>query len=126
MSTYRREVEGLLGKECVTKLCYHVMGGKMSEDELKYFVQHLGELSNTNSEAPNVLYGNHLRRMRRYDRRYDLELLEVLSDWWAESLFERVDNGYKELEVRKSHRHASTGFQRTYRTQDHRHVINLI
>ena len=88
MSTYRREVEGLLGKECVTKLCYHVMGGKMSEDELKYFVQHLGELSNTNSEAPNVLYGNHLRRMRRYDRRYDLELLEVLSDWWAESLFE--------------------------------------
>ena len=64
------------------------MGGKMSEDELKYFVQHLGELSNTNSEAPNVLYGNHLRRMRRYDRRYDLELLEVLSDWWAESLFE--------------------------------------
>ena len=88
MSTYRREVEGLLGKECVTKLCYHVMGGKMSEDELKYFVQHLGELSNTNSEAPNVLYGNHLRRMRRYDRRYDLELLEVLSDWWGESLFE--------------------------------------
>ena len=88
MSTYRREVEGLLGKECVTKLCYHVMGGEMSEDELKYFVQHLGELSNTNSEAPNVLYGNHLRRMRRYDRRYDLELLEVLSDWWGESLFE--------------------------------------
>ena len=64
------------------------MGGKMSEDELKYFVQHLGELSNTNSEAPNILYGNHLRRMRRYDRRYDLELLEVLSDWWGESLFE--------------------------------------
>ena len=100
MSTYRREVEGLLGKECVTKLCYHVMGGKMSEDELKYFVQHLGELSNTNSEAPNVLYGNHLRRMRRYDRRYDLELLEVLSDWYNVSLCEMTQDQAMTILVR--------------------------
>ena len=93
MSTYRREVEGLLGKECVTKLCYHVMGGKMSEDELKYFVQHLGELSNTNSEAPNVLYGNHMRRMsQNKDKLFDIELCEILSDWWGENLFEMTQS----------------------------------
>ena len=86
--SYRREVENLLGKKCINKLVNHVRGGRMSADQLKCFVQHLGEPSNTDPEAPNVLYGNHLRRMRRYDRRYDLELLEVLSDWWAESLFE--------------------------------------
>ena len=86
--SYQREVENLLGRECITKLVNHVRRGRMSADQLKSFVQVLGELSNANPEAPNVLYGNHLRRMRRYDRRYDLELLEVLSDWWGESLFE--------------------------------------
>ena len=83
MSNYRKEVEGLLGKECIKKLSNYVKGGKMNEDELKYFVQYLGELSSTEPEAPNVLYGNHLRRMSQAkDRRYDIELLEVLSDWW--------------------------------------------
>ena len=85
MSNYRKEVEGLLGKECIKKLSNYVKGGKMSEDELKYFVQYLGDLSSTDPEAPNVLYGNHKRRMSQTkDRRYDIELLEVLSDWWAE------------------------------------------
>ena len=89
MSNYRKEVEGLLGKECIKKLINYVKGGEMSEDELKYFVQYLGELSSTDPEAPNVLYGNHKRRMSQTkDRRYDIELLEVLSDWWGESLFE--------------------------------------
>ena len=84
--SYRREVENLLGKECITKLVNHVRGGRMSADQLKCFVQHLGELSNID---PNVLYGNHRRRMNQSkDRPYDIELLEVLSDWWAESLFE--------------------------------------
>ena len=81
--SYRREVENLLGKGCITKLVNHVRGGRMSADQLKCFVQHLGELSNSDPEAPNVLYGNHLRRMSQAkDRRYDIELLEVLSDWW--------------------------------------------
>ena len=87
--SYRREVENLLGKECITKLVNHVRGGRMSADQLKYFVQHLGELSNTDPEAPNVLYGNHTRRMsQNKDRPLDIELHEVLSDWWGESLFE--------------------------------------
>ena len=81
--SYRREVENLLGKECIDKLLNHVREGRMSADQLKCFVQHLGELSNSDPEAPNVLYGNHLRRMSQAkDRRYDIELLEVLSDWW--------------------------------------------
>ena len=83
--SYRREVENLLGRECIDKLLNHVRGGRMSGDQLKYFVQHLGELSNID---PNVLYGNHTRRMsQNKDRRYDIELREVLSDWWGESLF---------------------------------------
>ena len=87
--SYRREVENLLGKECITKLVNHVKGGRMSADQLKCFVQHLGELSNTDPEAPNVLYGNHTRRMsQNKDRPFDIELLEVLSDWWGVSLFE--------------------------------------
>ena len=86
---YRREVEDLLGKECIGKLLKHVRGGRMNADQLKCFVQHLGELSNTK----HVLYGNHMRRMsQNKDRPFDIELCEVLSDWWGESLFEMTQS----------------------------------
>ena len=86
--SYRRDVESLLGKKCIDKLLNHVRGGRMSADQLKCFVQHLGELSNTDPEAPNVLYGNHMRRMsQNKDRPFDIELLEVLSDCYNVSLF---------------------------------------
>ena len=99
--SYRREVENLLGKECITKLVNHVRGGRMSEDQLKCFVQHLGELSNTDPEAPNVLYGNHMRRMSQSkDRRHDIELREVMSDWWGESLFELTQSQALDILVR--------------------------
>ena len=99
--SYRREVENLLGKECITKLVNHVRGGRMSADQLKCFVQHLGEISNTDPEAPNVLYGNHMRRMSRSkDRTYDIELREVLSDWWGESLFEMTKSQALDILVR--------------------------
>ena len=72
--SYRREVENLLGKERLNKLLFHVRGGQISDDELKAFVEHLGELSQIN---PNVLLGNYMRRMSRdKDRRQDTELLE--------------------------------------------------
>ena len=87
--SYRREVENLLGKECMTALLNHVRGGKMSDYQLKDFVLHLGQLSERNPEAPNILYGNHTRRMSRdRDRGQDTELLQVMSDWWESSLFE--------------------------------------
>ena len=61
----------------------------MSDDQMKYFVLHLWELSKTDPEAPNILYGNHRRRMSRdRDRGQDTELLQVMSDWWENSLFE--------------------------------------
>ena len=96
--SYRREVENLLGKECIDKLLNHVRGGRMSADQLKYFVQHLGELSNL---GPNVLYGNHMRRMsQNKDRPYDIELREVLSDWWSRSLFEMTQSQALDILVR--------------------------
>ena len=99
--SYRREVENLLGKECIDKLLNHVIGGRMSADQLKCFVQHLGELSNTDPEAPNVLYGNHMRRMsQNKDRPFDIELREVLSDWWGKSLFEMAQDQALDILVR--------------------------
>ena len=88
--SYHRKVENLLGKECITKLVNHVRGGRMSADQLKCFVQHLGELSNID---PNVLYGNHRRRMNQgKDRPYVIELLEILSDWYNVSLCEMTQD----------------------------------
>ena len=53
------------------------------------FVLQLGELSETDPEAPNVLLGDHKRRMERFkDRSKDTELLQVMSDWWQNSLYE--------------------------------------
>ena len=99
--SYHREVENLLGKECITKLVNHVRGGKMSADQLKCFVQHLGELSNTDPEAPNVLYGSHMRRMsQNKDRPFDIELLEVLSDWYNVSLFAMTQSQALDILVR--------------------------
>ena len=96
--SYRREVESLLGKECMTKLLNHVRGGKISDDQLKAFVEHLGELSEIN---PNVLLGNHMRRMRRdKDRKEDTELLEVMNDWWTSKLCEMTQDQALDILVR--------------------------
>ena len=96
--SYRREVENLLGRECIDKLLNHVRGGRMSADQLKYFVEHLGELSNID---PNVLYGNHMRRMNQgKDRPYVIELLEVLSDWYNVSLCEMTQDQAMSILVR--------------------------
>ena len=96
--SYRREVESLLGKECMTKLLDHVRGGKISDDQLKCFVEHLGELSEIH---PNVLYGDHLRRMSRdKDRKQDTELLEVMYDWWTNKLCEMTQDEALDILVR--------------------------
>ena len=73
----------------------------MSADQFTCFVQHLGELSNTDPEAPNVLYGNHMRRMsQNKDRPFDIELLEVLSDWYNVSLFAMTQSQALDILVR--------------------------
>ena len=96
--SYRREVESLLGKGCMTKLLDHVRGGKMSDDQLRGFVEYLGELSEIN---PNVLLGNHMRRMSRdKDRKQDTELLEVMYDWWTNKLCEMTQDKALDILVR--------------------------
>ena len=96
--SYRREVETLLGKECMTKVLNHVRGGKMSDDQMRNFVEQLGELSEID---PNVLFGNHIRRMSRdKDRRPDTELLDVMNDWWYKSLFEMTQDKALDILVR--------------------------
>ena len=100
MSLYSREAENLLGQECITKLRDHVIGGKLSDNQMKYFVQHLGELSEID---PNVLFGNHTRRMDRDktgSRTQDTELLEVMSDWWTAGLCEMTPNKAMDILVR--------------------------
>ena len=88
--SYRREVKSLLGKECLTKLLDHLRGGKMSDDQLKDFIEHIGDLSEID---PNVLLGNHMRRMSRdKDRKQDTELLEVMYDWWTTKLCEMTQD----------------------------------
>ena len=61
----------------------------MSDDQMKDFVLELGELSKKGSEDPNILFGNHRRRMSRdKDRQLDTEILEVMNDWWGSSLYQ--------------------------------------
>ena len=82
--SHQREVESLLGQECINILLNHVRGGKMDDDQMRHFVEHLGELSEMD---PNVLFGNHMRRMGRdKERRQDTELLQAMNDWWENSL----------------------------------------
>ena len=96
--SYRREVKSLLGKECMTKLLNHVRGGKMSDDQMRYFVEQLGELSEID---PNVLFGNHIRRMdRERDRRQDTEIDEVMHDWWESKLCEMTQDEARDILVR--------------------------
>ena len=78
--SYRREVEALLGKELMTVLVNQLKEGIMTDAQMMEFVLQLGILSKTD---PNILLGNHKRRMSRdKDRRWDTEFLEVMDDWW--------------------------------------------
>ena len=96
--SYRKEVENLLGKECMTKLLNHVKGGKMSDGQLKDFVEYLGELSEID---PNVLLGNHMSRMSRdKNRKQYTELLEVMYDWWTNKLCEMTQEQALDILVR--------------------------
>ena len=86
-SSHQREVEALLGSDCMTPLLNHVKGGKMSDDQMKNFVRKLGELSVKDPDTPNILFGNHTTRMSRdKDRSQDKELHQIMSDWWETGL----------------------------------------
>ena len=101
--SFRNDVEKHLGKECVTELLNYVRGGKMSGNQLKDFVLHLGMPEDP--KDPNTLYGNHRRRMScERDRGQDTEVHEVLSDWYKTKLLEMTkEAGIKALEGALSH-----------------------
>ena len=85
--SFLREAENFLGEECMKELLNYVRGGKMSDSQFKDFVFQLGEPSDSSSNAPNILFGNHiLRMMRDKERKLDTELIQVISDWWETSL----------------------------------------
>ena len=99
--SYRREVENLLGKECITELLNNVRGGKINDQQMKDFVLQLGELSKIDPEEPNILFGNHSRRMsRERERELDTELHEVLNDWWGTSLYQMTRSAAMEILVK--------------------------
>ena len=56
--SYRREVENLLGKECITELLNHVRGGKINDQQMKDFVLQLGELSKIDLRNPTFSSGS--------------------------------------------------------------------
>ena len=96
--SYCWEVENLLRSNCMRQLLDHVRGGKMSDDQMRDFVEQLGELSEID---PNVLFGNHIRRMNRErDRRQDIELLQVMYDWWDSKLCEMTEDKAMNILVR--------------------------
>ena len=55
--SYRKDVENLLGKECMTKLLNHVRRGKMDDDQMKDFVLQLGELLREFVRIPTLFSG---------------------------------------------------------------------
>ena len=78
----------VIGPEIIQHLLNHVREGHMLAQELEDFARLLGS-----NEGPNVLYGNHRRRMEQAPKgSYDSELKSIISDWWSESLFELSSN----------------------------------
>ena len=107
--SYRREVENLLGKECITELLIHVREGKINDQQMKDFVLQLGELSKTSHEDPNILFGKHSIRMNRdKERELDTELHEVMKDWWLTSLYQMTRSAAMETLV-KALSHSDVG-----------------
>ena len=61
--SHQREVES---QDCINILLKHVRGGKMDDDQMRHFVEHLGELSEMD---PNVLFGKREDRTQNFSKR---------------------------------------------------------
>lgn len=103
MGDHFPEASGLLGAGTVGEIIDYVRGGKLSDQHVTDFVQQLMFTS-----RPNVLYGNHKRRMDAHTRpEGDVEVRQVLSDWWNEELhsmtkaqaLHRLANVFYKIEV---------------------------
>ena len=78
-----RDVENLLGKDFVSKILDHASEG-MEENDLKQIARQLGEMS----DGPNIVLGNHKRRMNIKNVHHRVEMKDILSDFWNDKLYD--------------------------------------
>ena len=83
--SYMPEVEGKLGKEVVKLMLDSAGSGDISDSQLASIADKLGR----DLDGPNIILGNHKRRMER-DRYAESDTLLkcILSDWWAAKLYD--------------------------------------
>ena len=83
--SYMPVVEGKLGKEVVKLMLDSARNGDISDTQLASIADKLGR----DLDGPNVIFGNHIRRMERDRFAASYTLLKcILSDWWGEELYE--------------------------------------
>ena len=84
---YFKNIKALLG-EAVDDVLNSVRNGDFSKDQITSVAQHLGE---SEDDKPNILYGNHRRRMEgNKNRDYSTEMKDILSDLYNQKLFEKT------------------------------------
>ena len=79
------EVEGKLGKETVKLMLDAARNGDISDSQISGIAEKLGR----DLDGPNIIFGNHRRRMER--DRYaasDTLLKCIFSDWWSIRLYD--------------------------------------
>ena len=77
--TYMPEVERKLGKDVVKLMLDSARNGDISDTQLASIADKLGR----DLDGPNIILGNHKRRMQRdRDAESDTLLKCILSDWW--------------------------------------------
>ena len=94
-----KDVENLLGKDFVSKILDHASEG-MEENDLKQIARQLGE----KSDGPNIMLGNHKRRMNSRNVHHRVEMKAILGDFWNEKLYDMTREGGRDalIEVFKS------------------------
>ena len=82
---YTRDIEDKLGKEVVKVILDSARNGDISDSTLLSIARKLGE----DLGGPNLVLGNHLRRMEREKHAESALLLKcILSDWYKEELLD--------------------------------------
>jgi hypothetical protein len=87
MATHIYEASHKLGDDNVDHILNYTRGGKMTSQTITDFAQLLGRPPDP--YAPNRIYGSHTQRMETNNTMpRDAQMRAILSDWWAEELFD--------------------------------------
>ena len=79
--SYIHEVKNIIGERNVEQILFYAKNGDISDQNVADMAQMLGVLS-SKEDKPNVIYGNHKRRMERERHRgVEAEVRNVLYDW---------------------------------------------